>query len=202
MVNIGCAFKIYRPVGTFYLSVCGERCLHLHRDWWSHARNPGTAQHECAFTLGYHSTIKGFHPSAHKHSCRHVRETIALDSALEDGGWIICQSCSGITVRFFQCRGHSQTVPRSAECRGCCTQRRVEIWRAVRNSSPASTDKDHTFQHWDTDLKSALTSKARYRCPPRDLTPDQFVDLSRECFRSRQADSRSEIASINCSICF
>lgn len=201
MVNIGCTLKTYGLVGTFYLSVCGERCLHLHRGWWSHARTQEQLS-TSAFTLSYHSTIKGFHPSTHKHSRTHVRETIALDSALEDGGWIICQSCSGITVRFFQCRGHSLTVPRSAEGRGCCAQRHAEIWRAVRNSSPASTDKDHTFQHWDTDLKSALTSKARYRCPPRDLTPDQFVDLSRECFRSRQADSRSEIASINCSICF
>lgn len=51
---------------------------------------------------------------AQRRSRRHVRETIALDSALEDAGRIIWQSCSGITVRFFQCRGHSQTVPRSA----------------------------------------------------------------------------------------
>lgn len=122
MVNIGCTFKTYRVVVTFYLSVHGERCLRLHRDWWS----PAGSQEQLStstFTFSYHSTIKGFHPSTHKHSRRHVRETIALDSALEDGGRIICQSCSGITVRFFQCRGHSQTVPRSAEGRGCCAQR-------------------------------------------------------------------------------
>lgn len=65
-----------------------------------------------------HTHTRGVAPPptvrAQRRSRRHVRETIALDSALEDAGRIIWQSCSGITVRFFQCRGHSQTVPRSA----------------------------------------------------------------------------------------
>lgn len=74
---------------------------------------------------------------AQRRSRRHVRETIALDSALEDGGRIIWQSCSGITVRFFQCRGHSQTVPRSARG-GSDAARGADL----TPHSPSSSDKD------------------------------------------------------------
>lgn len=63
---------------------------------------------------------------------RDVRETIALGSALEDEGRIICQSCSGITVKFFQSRGRLQTVLRSAEGFGLAHTATLRT-NAVRN---------------------------------------------------------------------
>lgn len=84
---------------------------------------------------------------AHMHPCtqRHVRETIALDSVLEDGGRIICQSCSGITVRFFRAEVIHKLFwdqPRALDPAHRC---RAEGWQAVRNSSLVFTNKDHTL---------------------------------------------------------
>ena len=66
------------------------------------SRNNGTWTH--SLSLITVSSNAHTHTRAHTHTYTHtrwhVRETMALD-ALEDGGRIICQSCSGITVRFF-----------------------------------------------------------------------------------------------------
>lgn len=133
---------------------------------------------------------------AQRRSRRHVRGTIALDSALEDAGRIIWQSCSGITVRFFQCRGHSQTVPRSARG-GSNAARGADL-----TSSSSSSGKDRApWRHQDTDLESSLKSK-RCRCLPRDLTLSLFAGSRARAPGSLSCCERSGKASINCSICF
>ena len=88
--------------------------------WWSAHTHTQSHEDTNTFTLTYyHCILKHTHTHTHAHG--HVRGNNCIRWS-EDGGRIICQSCSGITVRFFQSRGHSQTVLRSAEGLRSCTQ--------------------------------------------------------------------------------
>lgn len=93
---------------------------------------PGSPGHE-----HIHSHLSVYpqkHSHMHPHAHRHVRETIALDSALEDGGRIICQSCSGITVRFFRAEVIHKLFWDQLRIWDLACRCRSDCWPDVRNS--------------------------------------------------------------------